>query len=193
MCPRADISYFVVKTPKHSLQRCDDLLWHKSYSIGSEVATRNRYINMIPQLANLQERGSRIRLKWPYQKTAPSAQPSEEYWLSYHSQMCRIHSIIWRSFFKHLTSVSNIEHTQKNVAVSKAITIISHPTRPQQTLSTAGNVQRFSCATSNSLLMLTAGPRGQVSKITSQKAFCMPRFEKSRSVITVQREFRAGF
>jgi len=40
--------------------------------------------------------------------------------------------------------------------------------------------------------MLTAGP---VSKMASQqeKAFCVLRFEVSRSVITVQREFRARF
>jgi hypothetical protein len=40
--------------------------------------------------------------------------------------------------------------------------------------------------------MLNAGP---VSKMASQqeKAFCVLRFEASRSVITVQREFRALF
>ena len=40
--------------------------------------------------------------------------------------------------------------------------------------------------------MLTVGP---VSKMASQqkKAFCVLYFEVSRSVITVQREFRAGF
>jgi hypothetical protein len=40
--------------------------------------------------------------------------------------------------------------------------------------------------------MLTAGP---VSKMASQheKAFCVLRFEVSRFVITVQREFRARF
>jgi len=40
--------------------------------------------------------------------------------------------------------------------------------------------------------MLTVGP---VSKMASQqeKAFCVLRFEVSRSVITVQREFRARF
>jgi len=43
--------------------------------------------------------------------------------------------------------------------------------------------------------MLTAGPQGPVSKMASQqeKAFCVLRFEVSRSVITVQREFRARF
>jgi len=43
--------------------------------------------------------------------------------------------------------------------------------------------------------MLIAGPRGPVSKMASQqeKAFCVLRFEVSRSVITVQREFHARF
>jgi hypothetical protein len=45
------------------------------------------------------------------------------------------------------------------------------------------------------LLMLTAGPRGPVSKMASeqQKAFCVLRFGVFISVITVQREFRARF
>jgi hypothetical protein len=56
----------------------------------------------------------------------------------------------------------------------------------------SGNRPSFSCATSSSLLMLTAGP---VSKMASQqeKAFCVLRFDVSRSVITVQREFYARF
>jgi len=56
----------------------------------------------------------------------------------------------------------------------------------------SGNCPSFSCATSSSLLMLTAGP---VSKMGSQqeKFFCLLRFKVSRSVITVQREFRAPF
>jgi hypothetical protein len=39
------------------------------------------------------------------------------------------------------------------------------------------------------------GAAGQVSKMATQqeKAFCVIRFEVSRSVITVQREFRAQF
>ena len=43
--------------------------------------------------------------------------------------------------------------------------------------------------------MLTAGPRGSVSKMASQqeKAFCVLGFEVSSSVIAVQREFRARF
>jgi len=56
----------------------------------------------------------------------------------------------------------------------------------------SGNCPSFSWATSSSLLMLTAGP---VSKMVSQqeKAFCVLRFEVSRSVITAQSEFRARF
>ena len=56
----------------------------------------------------------------------------------------------------------------------------------------SGNCPSFSCATSSSLLMLTAGP---VSKMASQQemAFCVLRFEVSKSVITVQREFRTRF
>jgi hypothetical protein len=43
--------------------------------------------------------------------------------------------------------------------------------------------------------MLTAGPRDQFYKMASQKekTFCVFRVEVSRSVITVQREFRARF
>ena len=56
----------------------------------------------------------------------------------------------------------------------------------------SSNCPSLSCANSRSLLMLTAGP---VSKMASQlvKVFCVLRFEVSRSVITVQREFRARF
>ena len=84
-------------------------------------------------------------------------------------------------------------YTQNNGAVSKLNKkFISHLTRAQRTPSVAATVPSFSCATSSSLLMLTAGP---VSKMASQqeKAFCVLRFEVSRSVITVQREFRARF
>ena len=43
--------------------------------------------------------------------------------------------------------------------------------------------------------MLTAGAAGPVSNMASQqeKAFCVLRFEVYRSVITMQREFRARF
>ena len=87
----------------------------------------------------------------------------------------------------------NTGYTQKNGAVSKVNKkFISHLTRAQRTPSAAATVPCFSCATSSSLLMLTAGP---VYKMASQqeKAFCVLRFEVSRSVITVQCEFRARF
>jgi hypothetical protein len=69
---------------------------------------------------------------------------------------------------------------------------ISQLTRAKRTPPAAANGPSFSCATSSSLLMLTAGP---VSKMASQqeKSFCVLRFEASRSVITVQREFCARF
>ena len=84
-------------------------------------------------------------------------------------------------------------YTQKNGAVSKVNNkCISHLTRAQRTPSAAASVQvsralpavRFSC-----LLW------SQVSKMASQqeKAFCVLCFEVSRSVITVQREFRTRF
>ena len=82
-------------------------------------------------------------------------------------------------------------YTQKNDAVSRVNKkFISHLTRAQRIPSAAATVPSFSYATSSSLLMLTAGP---VSKMASQpeKDFCVLRFEVSRSVITVQREFRA--
>jgi hypothetical protein len=47
---------------------------------------------------------------------------------------------------------------------------------------------------SSSLLMLTAGARDSFQDgAQKQKAFCVLRFEVSRSVNTVQREFRARF
>ena len=55
---------------------------------------------------------------------------------------------------------------------------ISHLTRAQPTPSAATTVQ-VSCATSSSLFMLTAGPRGSVYKMASlqKKAFCVLRSE----------------
>ncbi len=50
----------------------------------------------------------------------------------------------------------------------------------------SGNFRSLVCATSNSLFMLTAAPQ-------QEKASCVLRFEVSRSVITVQHEFRARF
>jgi hypothetical protein len=50
----------------------------------------------------------------------------------------------------------------------------------------SGYCPSFSCATSSSLLTLTVGPQ-------QEKAFCVLRFEVSRSMIRVQREFRTRF
>jgi hypothetical protein len=69
--------------------------------------------------------------------------------------------------------------------------LISHPTRAQHTLSAAGTVQA-SYALQQLASHAYCGAAGPVSKMASQqkKAFCVLRFEMSRSVITVQREFR---
>ena len=80
-----------------------------------------------------------------------------------------------------------------NGAVSKVNEkFISHLTRAQCTPSAAATVQVSHALPSVRSLVLTAGP---VSKMAPQqeKAFCVLRFEVSRSVITVQREFRARF
>ena len=95
--------------------------------------------------------------------------------------------------FQTSKSLLYIGYTQKNGAVSKVNKkFISHLTRVQLYTVSSGNCPNFACATSSSLLMLTAGP---LSKMASQqeKAFCVLCFEVSRSVITVQREFRARF
>jgi hypothetical protein len=82
---------------------------------------------------------------------------------------------------------------KKNGAVSKVNKkSISHLTRVKCTPSAAATVQVYRALPAVLPLMLTAGP---VSKIASQheKAFSALRFEVSRSVITVQREFCARF
>jgi len=97
-----------------------------------------------------------------------------------------------------LAKLDNTEYTQKNGAVSKVNKkFISHLTRAQRTPSGTATVQvshalpavRFLC------LLRGCGAAGPVFKMASQqgKAFCVLRFEVSKSVITVQREFRAGF
>ena len=54
---------------------------------------------------------------------------------------------------------------QMNGSVSKVNNkFISHLTRAQRTPSAAATVPSFSCATSGSLFMLTAGPRGQFTR-----------------------------
>ena len=85
---------------------------------------------------------------------------------------------------------------QMNGAVSKVNkTFISHLTRAQRTPSAAATVQVSHAlpAVRCSCLLRGRGAAGSVSKMESQqeKAFCVLRFEVSRSVITVQREFRA--
>ena len=74
---------------------------------------------------------------------------------------------------------------QMNDAVSKVNKkFISHLTRAQRTPSAAATVQVSHALPAVRSLVLTAGP---VSKMASQqeKAFCVLRFEVSRSVITV--------
>ena len=73
-----------------------------------------------------------------------------------------------------------------NGAVSKVNKkVISHLTRAKSTPLAAATVQVSHALPAVRLLVLTAGP---VSKMASQqeKAFCVFRFEVSRSVITVQ-------
>ena len=82
-----------------------------------------------------------------------------------------------------------------NGAVSKVNKkFISRLTRAQRTPSAAATVQvshalpavRFSC------LLRGREASFQVGVEAGKKAFCVLRFEVSRSVITVQREFRAA-
>ena len=92
-------------------------------------------------------------------------------------------------------STSHAGCTQKNGAFSKGNKeFISHFTRAQRTPSSAETVQvshalpavRFSC------LMRGSGASFQ-DGVAAGKDFCVLHFEVSRSVITVQREFRARF
>ena len=59
----------------------------------------------------------------------------------------------------------------------------------------SSNCPSFSCATSSSLLVLTAGPRGQVPRWRRNRERFSVCFvlRCQRSVITMQREFRARF
>jgi hypothetical protein len=84
---------------------------------------------------------------------------------------------------------------QKNGAVSKVSkTFISCSTQTQRTLSVARTV-RVSHALQQFASHAYCGAAGPVSKMASQqeKAFCVLRCEVSRSVITVQHEFRVLF
>ena len=84
-------------------------------------------------------------------------------------------------------------YTHKNGAVSKVNKeFISHLTRAQlhrQQRQLSKFLMRYQQFASHAY----CGTAGPVSKMASQqeKAFCVLRFEVSRSVITVQREFRA--
>jgi hypothetical protein len=68
------------------------------------------------------------------------------------------------------------------------------PTRAKHTLSAVGTVT-FLMRYQQFDFHAYCGAAGPVSKMASQqeKAFCVLRFEVSRSVITVQLEFRARF
>ena len=54
-----------------------------------------------------------------------------------------------------------------------------------------GKCPSFACATSSSLFMLTVGLASKMAP-QQEKVFCVLHFEVSRSVITVQLEFRAA-
>jgi hypothetical protein len=85
--------------------------------------------------------------------------------------------------------------SQKNGAVSKVNTkFISQLTREKRTPLAAETVHVFH-ALQQFAYHAYCGAAWPVSKMASQqeKAFCMLRFEVSRSVITVQREFCARF
>jgi hypothetical protein len=106
---------------------------------------------------------------------------------------------VTKNIFQHIALIVRIPkgtwYSQKNGAISKVTTkFISQPTRTQLTLSAAETAQ-----VSNALQQFAShaycGAAGPASKMSSQqeKAFCVLRFEVSRSVITVQRQFRARF
>jgi hypothetical protein len=83
-----------------------------------------------------------------------------------------------------------IVRSQKNGAVSKVNKkFISHFTRAQRTPSAAATVQvsRALPAVGFSCLLRGRGASSQ-DGVQQEKAFCVLRFEVSRSVITVQRE-----
>jgi len=83
-------------------------------------------------------------------------------------------------------------YTQKNSAVSKVNKkFISHLTRAQPTPPVSKFLMRYQQFASHAY----CGAAGPFSKMAShqEKAFCVLRFEVSRSMITVQREFRARF
>jgi hypothetical protein len=85
-------------------------------------------------------------------------------------------------------------HAQKNCAVSKDIKkFIPHPTRVQQTLSAAVNVQVSHAIQAIRSPCLLRGRGKSFQDGLAAREGCVLGFEVSRSVITVQREFRARF
>ena len=82
---------------------------------------------------------------------------------------------------------------QMNGAVSKVNKkFISHLTQAQRTPSAAATVQVSHALPAVCFSCLLWGRRVSLQDCPQQeKAFCVLRFEVSRSVITVQREFRA--
>jgi len=87
-------------------------------------------------------------------------------------------------------------YTQRNGAVSKVNKkFISHLTRAQMYISQQWQLSKFLMRYQQFASHAYSRVAGSVSKAASQqeKAFCALRFEVSRSVITVQREFRARF
>jgi hypothetical protein len=80
------------------------------------------------------------------------------------------------------------------VRFRKLLKIVSPYTGTTYTVSSENSLS-FSCATQQVASHAYCGAAGPVSRMVSQqeKAFCVLRFEISRSVITVQREFHARF
>jgi hypothetical protein len=103
-------------------------------------------------------------------------------------------TIVAKDSHKNYVNEWHTGYTQKNGAVSKVNNnFISHLTRAQHTPSVAATVKflmRYKFAPH--AYCVAAGP---VTKMALQleKAFCVLRFEVSRAVITVQREFVHGF
>ena len=93
-----------------------------------------------------------------------------------------------------LTGLFYTGYTQKNGTVSKDnkkfLTLHGHNVHRQQRQLSKFLMRYQQCASH-----AYCGAAGPVSKMASQqeKAFCVLHFEVSRSVITVQREFRARF
>jgi hypothetical protein len=101
-------------------------------------------------------------------------------------------------------TVLELTHTQFYTYICKAYTkewcasksyykFISHPKRAQHTLSSVGTVQVSNVLPAVHFSSLLRGKTSFQDGIAQEKVFCVLRFEVSRSVITVQCEFRALF